>query len=123
MTYAKITNGQIDFYTGLLQVEENIRNLGYKPVKYSMPEPPKWYNATAQYTETDTEIVQTWTYQKQNEPSWNERTKQYIAERYSIEAEVALLRNPTPAKTKKHADRVRYCKQRTAQDKVEWERA
>jgi hypothetical protein len=121
MTYAKLTNGEIEIYSGLLKVEENIRQLGYKPVVFTKPEPPKWYVAYPQYTENETHIEQSWTYQKQPEPNWNEQTKQYIAERYTIEAEMALLRNPDPVKTKKHKSWGTYCKHRTKQDREEWE--
>jgi len=105
-------------------MEANILKLGYKPVVNTTPDMPKWYIPIPQYSETETSIEQSWKYEKQPEPDWNRITAGYIAEKYTVEAEIALLSRgkDTPAWLE-HEDWVSQCKQKTAQDKVEWERA
>ena len=54
-----ITIGGFNIWNG---TEQQYRSLGYKPVQYAdPPEPPEGYDYEFAWTETDTEIVQTYT--------------------------------------------------------------
>lgn len=53
-----ITIGEYNVWNG---TEQQYRSLGYKPVQYAEPpEPPEGYDYEFAWTETDTEIVQTY---------------------------------------------------------------
>lgn len=68
--YGKLYNGQlipapkkitIGEYNVWNATEQQYRSLGYKPVQYAEPpEPPEGYDYEFAWTETDTEIVQTY---------------------------------------------------------------
>ena len=71
MIYGTLTEGVLTIAPKMITIggfniwnatEQQYRSLGYKPVQYAdPPEPPEGYDYEFAWTETDTEIVQTYT--------------------------------------------------------------
>ena len=71
MIYGTLTEGVLTLAPKMITIggfnvwnatEQQYRSLGYKPVQYAdPPEPPEGYDYEFAWTETDTEIVQTYT--------------------------------------------------------------
>lgn len=71
MIYGTLTEGVLTLAPKMITIgeynvwnatEQQYRSLGYKPVQYAdPPEPPEGYDYEFAWTETETEIVQTYT--------------------------------------------------------------
>lgn len=71
MIYGNLTEGVLTLAPKMIAIggfniwnatEQQYRSLGYKPVQYAEPpEPPEGYDYVFAWTETETEIVQTYT--------------------------------------------------------------
>ena len=71
MIYGTLTEGVLTLAPKMITIgeynvwnatEQQYRSLGYKPVQYAEPpEPPEGYDYEFAWTETETEIVQTYT--------------------------------------------------------------
>jgi len=134
MNYGKIVNGELERFivpvfgyvfnnaVYFSPTEEQIISFGFKPVEYSQPENIKWYNPVSKWEELSDKIVQEWEYVKQPEPDWNDMIAAYIAEKYTIAAELALLSRgkDTPAWQEKE-DWVVACKNKVNAEKQEYD--
>ena len=88
MKYAKLVDGAISYapnkisvgdYTVYNPTPEMLTALGYKPVRYTdPPEVNPGYVAVPGWTETETEIVQVWTVEKEPDEISEERAYRII---------------------------------------------
>lgn len=125
----------------------------YELIESKEPEKRKWYDLVSKYSLIDKgtgsyiivktdeegntteevievdmkEVEQTWDYIKQEKPDYEELTVQYIRESYSINDEIAMLRQKDSGAKKSDFDDYNIyceeCKQRANKDIEEWQKA
>ena len=107
--YAKLINGNLEFSKKIEQFQYTDENnqiiyktlcsptpdqlieLGYKEVVDTPPNTPKWYRPVSSYNETDTQIVQEWSYIKLNPPIEKSLIDMKIAEQLDKNDEFSLV--------------------------------
>jgi len=100
MTYGKLINGKLEYMALPLRTPERvyhtpthneILSCGYKEVVYTHPYPPQWHTPKQDWVETNTQIIQTWEYELQQEPSWEQVLQDAIAQKYTIDEQIEML--------------------------------
>ena len=73
MKYAKLNDGKLEFSPNMVKINDSIVinpkpaqlvELGYKEYITSLPDTPQGYYPVLSYTETETQILQVWSYEE-----------------------------------------------------------
>ena len=100
----------------------------YELIEQEKPKIDKWYHINYEYELKNNQIVKKYFAEKDEEPIYSELVKKYIREEYSIEDEIAILRQKENSEGKK-SDFDNYnsfcenCKIKATKDIEEWQKA
>ena len=133
---AILENGNLKIAPNQLQIgdntiinptDEQLLSAGYKEFVPTQPSTPKWYNSIVSYTETDTQILQEWKYEKQPAPDYKQLVVSRIQEKYDFNDEISLLAasklDPTDADYIAWRNYVQQCKNAANTDIDEYNNA
>lgn len=99
----------------------------FELVEQKQPEERKWYNLIPTYEKKGDKILQGWEYKKQSEPVYEELVVGYIREQYSLNDELAILRQGLSGTKKGDFDDYNAycesCKNTANKDLEEWKKA
>jgi len=136
MKYAKLINKELVFAKTQEQINEMIVtypnneqliSAGFKEVAYTAPEARLHYLPVSKLTETETQIIQSWEYDKMPQPDYAQLVERKIAEKYTIGAEIAINRkgryNPDNADYISYLQWVEDAKNWAREQINEWENA
>jgi len=86
--YAKLNNGKLEFSPSIIKINDSIVinptpeqliELGFKEYVTSLPDTPQGYYPVLSYTETDTQILQVWSYVE--DPIYEQSGAEYLYEK------------------------------------------
>ena len=115
--------------TYILPTEEQYEEGGYyELIETPQPKAKKWYNLVAKYALVDNKIQQNWDYVKVEKPDYTNLVVTYIRKKYSLNDELAILRQVDNSEEKKQEfDKYKTycdeCKEKAKKDVKSWTRA
>ena len=114
--------------TYVLPTPEQYAEAGYyEVIEGKKLEPRKWYHVVTRYTQEKNNILQSFEYEKDDKPLYDSLVVSHIREKYSINDELAILRQGLSGSKKGDFDEYNKfceeCKNTATKELEEWEKA